>query len=208
VVKAIQGKIHKIAMEMVAFLGPASIILLLMACENPSESVNKLYAFDSLLQSQALHLAHAKAVLKKEVEMGGHRQQSIAQPKDSIAWSNELGIFNQLSAINKPVNRSSYTVTQQQDSLSNLFMKVIRTNKNLPLKEVKLYYLNTPVNLRKVEGRLNERNSLYKSARVLTVFFNEVDNKIMLTSYSIQGGQHMIFGDTVQFDIRASVTIH
>jgi hypothetical protein len=202
------GQVAKSTVLIKGTIGLVMVVVLLSgACSNPAANTEKIYAFDSLLQSQAYYLAQSRATLKKEVLMDGETQQSNLQPIDSLRWSNELEIFGQLSAMNKPVNADSYQVTQERDPQSNLHVKVFRASENLALKEVKLYYLNDLKSIRKIEGRLDEKNSLYKSARVLTMNFDEVNNKTMLTSYSISGGQHMILGDTVQFDIRAFITI-
>jgi len=37
--------------------------------------------------------------------------------------------------------------------------------------------------------------------------FEKINNKIVLTSYSIKGGQKMLLGDSVQFTVNGMVTL-
>ena len=64
-----------------------------------------------------------KAHLKKIVVLGGKEEEISLAPKDIIAWRNELEIFTALDVINKPINRSYYTIKDLSDSRSNLKVK-------------------------------------------------------------------------------------
>lgn len=186
----------------------ASCSLSLFSCSRSSTiRETELIAFDSLWREQVSALAEAKAELTKEVLMNGAVEKKSFIPKDTTAWMNELEIFQQLRAINKPVNIDSYVETISDDSLSNLKIRSLVSQKEIPLKELRVYYLNTQDKIRRIEAVINERNALYKSARTLSLTFSELNNKTILTSYSIQGGQHMILGDTVQFDIQSTIHI-
>jgi hypothetical protein len=184
------------------------IFLLLAACKNnPGDQKEAVFAIDSILIDQTKTLLQLQASVSKEVEMDG-LQKTAFTPKDSLAWANELQIFQQLAAINKPINLGVYKETIVEDSLSNLTIRSLKTDKKLPLKELNIYYLDSPEKIRKVEGYVSERNSLYSSARILTLHFSEVYNKTLLTSYSVTGGQHMILGDTVKFNIQSTIRVN
>jgi hypothetical protein len=183
-------------------------IFLLNACSNDIQvSSNQLLAFDSLWQAQVKTLTEAKAELTKEVRMKGSKQSVTSVIDDSLTWATELEIFQQIAGINKPGNRSYYRETILQDEFSNLLVRRLSTDEKLMVKEVRIYYLESPKNIRKIEAFTSERNILYKSARVLSLNFKEVNNKPVLTSDSIVGGQHMILGDSVQFDIQSTIRI-
>lgn len=178
------------------------------ACKNNvGKQKESVFAIDSILTSQTKTLLQLQASVSKEVEMDGLQKTEFI-PKDSLAWANELQIFQQLTSINKPVNLGVYKEIIFEDSLSNLTVRSLKTDKKLPLKELKIYYLNSPEKIRKVEGYISERNSLYSSARILSLHFSEVYNKTLLTSYSVIGGQHMILGDTVQFNIQSTIRVN
>lgn len=182
--------------------------LLLAGCRNnPVDQNEAVFAIDSILTNQSKTLLHLKASVSKEVEMNG-MEKTVFTPKDSLGWANELQIFQQLASINKPINQGVYQETVLADPSSNLTIRRLKTDKELPLKELKIYYLDSPEKIRKVEGYISEENSLYSSARVLSLHFSEVYNKTLLTSYSVIGGQHMILGDTVQFNIQSTIRVN
>lgn len=170
-----------------------------------TKQVRSLIAFDSLAQVQIQALTESGAQLTKVVTMNTTRDSTTFTPKDSLAWANELEIFQQISTINKPGNRDYYQDTLQDDSTSNLSIRNLTTDKNLVLKKVSIYYLESAGEIKKIEALTNDKNSLYKSARSLSLNFSRVSNKTLLTSYSIYGGQHMILGDTVQFEIQGTI---
>lgn len=166
-----------------------------------------MLAFDSVWNAQVKSLTEAKAELTKEVHMNGVTQSTTSVISDSLAWANELEIFQPIASINKPGNRSYYQETILDDESSNLTIRRLFTEEALIVKEVRIYYLESPNHIRKIEAITNERNSLYTSARNLSLNFSEVNNKTLLTSYSVEGGQHMILGDSVQFDIHSTIRI-
>ncbi len=183
-------------------------IFLFTSCSKDKQVVSdQLLAFDSVWNAQVKSLAEAKAELTKEVRMNGVIQSTTSVIGDSLAWANELEIFQPIASINKPGNRSSYQETILDDESSNLTIRRLFTDEALMMKEVRIYYLESPNNIRKIEALTSERNSLYTSARNLSLNFSEVNNKTLLTSYSVEGGQHMILGDSVQFDIHSTIRI-
>lgn len=195
-------------MKLTSTIFIVTFCLLITACKNNLDNQKEaVFAIDSILASQTKNLLQLQASVSKEVEMDGLEKTNFT-PKDSLAWANELQIFQQLATINKPVNLGVYQETVLADSLSNLTIRRLKTDKKLPLKELKIYYLGSPEKIRKIEGYISERNSLYSSARILSLYFSEVYNKTLLTAYSVTGGQHMILGDTVQFNIQSTIRVN
>jgi len=185
------------------------LLPMLASCgTNQKQTELKLFDFDRLLNNQARQLVKVKAVLQKDVQMQNKVEHITVPSLDSQRWMNELEIFQQLSQINKPVNRNSYSITDHDDIQSNLQVRAFHSNEQIPFQDIKIYYLETLSDIRKIEGTVNQQNPIYKSTRALTLNFNEVHNKHMLTSYSIKGGQQIIMGDTVQFNIQGFITIH
>lgn len=167
-----------------------------------------LYPVDSLLNAQANYLSYKKANVKKVVVLDGKEEEITVTPKSAVAWKNELEVFTALDVINKPINRNLYKVDESSDSRSNLTVKsFVTTEEDLPVKYFKIYYQGNPKRLRKLEAHFNELSSLYKSARELTMDFQQFGDTVVLTSYSIVGGQKMMLDDSVQYQIRGSLTV-
>lgn len=183
-------------------------LFLVSGCSRDQQTdADQLLPFDSLLQAQVKALTEVEAELTKEVRMNGATESTTFVPKDTLTWGNELEIFQQIASINKPANKSYYQETILDDTSSNLTIRSLKTNEKFVVKEVRVYYLEHPKSIRKIEAFTSDRNSLYKSARTLLLNFSEINNKTLLTSYSILGGQHMMLGDTVQFDIQSTIRI-
>ena len=179
----------------------------LVSCAD-GKKTKALYPVDSLLQAQANYLSARKAHLKKIVVLGGKEEEISLAPKDIIAWRNELEIFTALDVINKPINRSYYSIEDLSDSRSNLKVKAFTTTEDLPVRFIKIYYYQSPNKLRRLEAQFKESNSLYTSSRDLTMDFQQFGDTIVLTSYNIVGGQKMLLDDTVQYRITGSLGLN
>jgi len=179
----------------------------LVSCSE-GKKTKALYPIDSLLQAQANYLSARKAHLKKIVLLGGKEEEISLSPKDIIAWRNELEIFTALDVINKPINRSYYSIEDLSDSRSNLKVKASTTTEDLPVRYIKIYYYQSPNKLRRLEAQFKESNSLYTSLRDLTMDFQQFGDTIVLTSYNIVGGQKMLLDDTVQYHITGSLALN
>ncbi len=180
---------------------------LLFSC-NEKKEIAPLYNVDSLVSVQVSYLTSKHAGLRKEARIGPQYDDSTYTPKDTLAWSNELEIFRQLEVINKPINRNGYIIDDGLfDPASNLTVKAISALEKQPVRYLRIFYLNSIHKPRKIEALYNDGNALYESGRLLSMEFNQVGDKNILTSYSIQGGQKMILGDSVSFLIKGKIII-
>ena len=165
------------------------------------------YSIDSLLNRQVHFLASHGAAIDKVTTLGKKDSRVNLKPIDTIAWKKELEIFQVIDAINKPINRDAYTIETKADNRSNLTVKAFSIDKELPVKFVNIYFKNTSDRLRKIEAGYTESNALFHSSRVLSMVFEPIRDTAVLTSYSIVGGQKMLMDDTVQYDIKAYLTL-
>lgn len=185
-----------------------SIFFILFSCETKKSRTNNYYPIDSLIQSQIQFLTESKSLLTKKAEINGEEETSTFLPKDSSAWAHELDIFAELNAINSPVNAGNYTVENDvRDSTSNLSIHLITAKSALPIVYVKIFYLQAMSRIRRVEALYKEENSLLKGSRLLILEFEEINNKTVLVSYSIEGSQQMFLGDAVQFVVKGTIAI-
>jgi hypothetical protein len=172
---------------------------------NQRTDTTKLYNIDSLVTQQVQRLAAAKPKLQK-VALLGNENDSRTYTPDSAGWGRELEIFRQLEAMNKPVNRSNYLVDDNlYDPGSNLTVKAFTALEPLPVRSVRVFYDTDIQKPRKIEAIYDEENTLYKSSKNLVLEFQQIDNKNLLTSYSIDGGQKMILSDSVTFSVKGRI---
>src|SRR3982750_2015701 len=85
------------------------LLSLLLSC-NEKPRVVSMYNIDSLVTSQVKFLSDNKAKLEKTAFISGEKNDSVYIPSGQLAWKNELEIFSQLQAINKPINREYYII--------------------------------------------------------------------------------------------------
>jgi hypothetical protein len=184
-----------------------SLLLLICSCNRRAE-VATLYNIDSLVSAQVDYLSSKKATLYKTASIGREKDDSVYVPKDTLAWKNELDIFRQLHVINKPINRDYYIIDDGLfDPSSNLTVKAFSAIENLPVRYLRIFYQESIRKPRKIEALFHDQNELYKSGRLLIMEFQQINNKSVLTSYAIEGGQKMILSDTVAFLIKGKITI-
>lgn len=198
-------------------LKPIVCVLLLatlFSCQTGKNKNVALYNADSLITTQVAFLSEHKARLHKITKLGDKESEAATVPKSVKDWENELDIFRELASVNKPVNRRLYAVERSSDVKSNLEVKSFigqpepgKKKVEMPVKYLKVFYQNTPDNIRKIEAQYDESNALYTGSRFLKMEFQQVYNKTVLTSYSITGGQKIFMGDSVSYDISAFVTI-
>lgn len=177
------------------------------SCEEKQVETKYYYALDSLLNEQVIFLSQSKASLLKKATLDDKQELKTLVPDTSL-WKFELDVFAQLNDINKPTNASKYrTERDVKDATSNLLIYSIESIEKLPVSYLKVYYLNTLSDIRKIEGVYREESSLLNSARHLSMEFQNINNKIVLTSYSMTGGQKMLVGDSVQFSVHGTITL-
>jgi hypothetical protein len=182
-------------------------LILFSSCSQQKEKQVIYYPIDSLLKSQVNYLTEVKAKLSKDAAINGLSESNTFLPADTTAWQHELDIFFALNTLNKPINLGSYTLLTKPDSVSNLLIQSFSTTEELPVKYLNVYYLDSPSNIKKIEALYSEKNSLMRNSRLLTLVFKEVYNKNILSSYTIQGGQKMFLGDSVQFSVRGTISL-
>lgn len=191
------------------------LAIVLFSCSNKQKSKVSLFDIDSLTSAQVKYLTAHHAELKKTSSLGDSSSSASFTPKDTLAWKNELEIFNVLDLINKPINRNSFSIENQPDTKSNLSVKTFAIKsslpedekKNLPIEYLKIYYLNSIDKIRRIEGQYKELSMMNKTGKILIMEFQTVKDSMILISYSIAGGQKMFIGDSVQYKISSSVTL-
>lgn len=143
--------------------------------------------------------------MSKEAILGDARDHVEYVP-DSTGWKKELDIFRQLEAMNKPLNKTKYLIDDGlYDPGSNLTVKAFTSLEPLPVRSLRIFYDTDIQKPRKIEAIFDEENSLYESSKNLLLEFQLINNKNLLTYYSIDGGQKMILSDSVTFSVKGKI---
>jgi hypothetical protein len=183
------------------------IAFAIASCGSDETSVALFYPIDSLLDSQVRELTSSRAMLSKVATMGPGESGAEYIPADTTGWQKELEVFYQISAINKPVNKSSYSIEVGRDASSGLQLRTFSSSEEVPVRLLKIYYRDTPFLPERIEAKVTETNSMFKGSRHLELTFARKNDNIILSGYSITGGQKMFLADSVQYNINGRVTI-
>lgn len=190
------------------------VAVVITSCESARAPEAVFFPIDSLLEHQIAILIKSKATLHKITTLGNKAAPLDLTPANEQEWKDELDIFRDLSTINRYREANSYVIEDNlRDERSNLTVRsaTIRndldksTKQEIRIKYLKLFYERSRRNLRRLEARLAESNSMYGNERYLTMIFEDVYGKSLLTEYTIEGGQKIILGDTVNYKIEARI---
>jgi len=189
---------------MKVFFGVACVVLL-FSCNRQNLKYDKSYFdFDSLVNNQVQQIASAKARVIKKTFLNGKNDSTILLP-DTTHWKHELDAFQQLDVINKPLFKGNYQAINQEDDHSNLLVRSFTTKMKSPVPEVKFFYQDGYMKLKRIESVFNESNVLYSTSRKLTLEFEEQQGMAMISKYRVQGFQKMILSDSVKFSIEGKL---
>lgn len=180
-------------------------VIVLTACSGRKAiTKNDFYNFDSLVTTQVAKLKGFE--LNKSVSIDTTQDQTHLTP-DSSQWANELEIFRQLAQVNKATFRDAYTVNDIRDTNSNLTVREIKAQRDVPVSLVKLYYLRTPDDLRKVEATFVEENALYTNTRKMMMELVRLNNTNLVHRYRVESIQKFMVSDSVRFVIAGEVAM-
>jgi len=95
------------------------LLVLCVSCSQEKKSIHKYFDFDGLIDDQVSQLSQRMRVLDKAADVSGNKSDSTFLPSDK-GWQQELEIFRELEAINKPAFQQAYQVEDSlKDSKSN-----------------------------------------------------------------------------------------
>jgi len=178
----------------------SAMLLALAGCTGkPSATQNTFYNIDSLVSSQINSLKSRE--LNKTVSIG-EKQEQIKITPDTTQWKNELEIFRLIAQVNKPSFRDAYLVSDVRDTNSNLMVREIKAQREVPVPLMKLFYLRSLDDLRKIEATVVEENAVYSNSRRMVL---ELARNHELHSYRVEGFQKMVMSDSVRFVIEGTV---
>ena len=183
------------------------LIISLSACQSSikTQRANQFNA-DSLINALVHALNSQQAALTKATYMGD-KSYKIEIAGNDVNWEQELEIFRSLAQINKPTYDGLYRVHSISDTVSNLIIKSWICQKDAPLQTLRVYYLNTPDQLRKLEAIFSVSNFLYQSRKKMTLEFEAIDTPPHLESYQVEVHQRLIMSAAGDFTLKGFINI-
>lgn len=184
-------------------------IYLLPSCTNLDKaSTPALFPIDSLLEEQVLWLSQSNASIRKISIVNKLYDTAIVRPSGAEAWRNELQPLQNLGIINKPVYRQAYSRSvEENDANSNLKTLSFKSEQDVKVPFMKIYYLHSLLDPKRVDAIYAERNPMYDMRRNISIEFSTIDSRTILTSYRVEGGQKVFLGDTIAFSVQSSIII-
>jgi hypothetical protein len=185
----------------------AFAIVALTSCTQQKIATTETFLnFDSLINTQLQRLENHGYELNKSVQIDGKQEDTRFVP-DSAQWASELEIFRQLDAVNKASFRNAYVVSDTRDTNSNLTIREIKAEQDAPVSLVRLYYLRTPADIRKIEATWFEETALYTNTRRMIMEFESIGTGLTVNRYRVEGFQKMVMDDSVHFIIAGQIGI-
>lgn len=188
----------------------ASILLgflfLLSACNSSNTELGKVpdyFNMDSLIDSQVEKLKSINPELEKNAYLDG-KKESVSIHLDSTGWEKELKVFRDAN-IDKPAYYGYYErSSSQKDTFSNLLFDEysIEDDENVPVKSLKIFYLDTREAIKKIEIIMKDENELFESERHLLMNFESREDEPILNSYQVKGIQKLKLNDSVKYEMK------
>ncbi|HEX9649036.1 MAG TPA: hypothetical protein VGA21_00635 [Cyclobacteriaceae bacterium] len=186
------------------------VSLCLFSCSQAEQEVKtgELYfSLEKLVEEQVSILSSGTYQIKKTAFLNEKHDEKILKP-DSLGWLDELKLFRDAD-INLPSLRGVYEMVAGPGELTSNLQEI----DFIPVKEVqgvqyiKVFYAENRDDVRKIETRVTEVNSLFRGETILKLELRrDGENNLVLTSYEITGGQKMIMLDSVEYKITGLVT--
>jgi hypothetical protein len=112
---------------------------------------------------------------------------------DSSFWAIELAHLEQIDLNAPQLKGNLISFTGIEDSLSNLLINEYLINKKeIPIKKLRVYYLDEPDNIRVIHAELNSDNFIAQSTSSIDLWLNRYNNKLLIDSLRIRGSDKII----------------
>ena len=172
---------------------------------NPGKAPD-YFSLDSLIEVQVERLTVLNPKLEKSAILDGQRETKDIH-HDSVGWENELKVFRDAN-IDKPAYYGYYNLkTAQSDKFSNLLFDEysVRDDNDVPVKSLKIFYLDVKEALKKIEVVVIDKNELFNSERHLLMNFDNRQGSPLLSSYLVKGGQKLKFNEEVSYEMNGKL---
>lgn len=187
-----------------AFLG-LFLVLGFVSCNAPEETVSvktdKYFDLVGLLDAQSELLFEQKAVLQKKLMANGETESMSVRPDSTGQIKAELKLFYEAN-INKLGLDDAY-FTEELPGV-NGGRKVINTAKRTGpnVRLIEYDYFQGKIN--QIRVVVQDKNDIYTFEKEMTMNFESIDGREILSSYTITGKQQMVMKSDLNFSLEGS----
>lgn len=173
-------------------------------CERPQPPVSAeagaTYNLTAYLQQQREQLVREQPMVLKGVRTQDQDPEVVET--SAIDWEDELSVFEQAD-LNRPSLQEYYT--KQEEQLSD--GRTVITYTKLEDAEPQVHYLRLVLGpngqLHEMNARLQDKNIIFYSRRNISLSTDPQTGDI--SSYSVDGVQKMVFGDSLHYHVDANL---
>lgn len=158
---------------------------------------------DSLLDHQIQYLQTSTLELEKESRINS-TINTASLKSNEVNWSNELEAFRSISTINKPTYYDQFKIETLPDPKSNMIIKSWVTEE-LPVKNLKVYFLKSSNQIKKIEVELTQTNFVFSSNRKLNINFSAFGPFPAIEQYEINGTQKFFWEEPQQYSLKGTI---
>lgn len=130
----------------------------------------------------------------KKIEFNGISESRQIDFADTSFWKQELAKVTETN-LNSPLVRDYIELkSSSQDNYSNLKVDhyTIDSESKSLIKEVLIYYLDVPSEIRQISIRLNESNLVFQSETEIDLWLNRYQNLILIDSINVNSHEKTI----------------
>ncbi len=177
-------------------------LIALAACKPPATpSVqSNILNIDSLLSAQAKLLSTVS--IEKTLMVG---DSTFQRQTLQVNLEKELELFKEIGQINRPIYQRAYHTSIKPDTQSNLTIKEFQAVEDVPVKTIRLYYLNEPTQLKRLEATVATEDLYQSSEKKLILDFSILGDTVRLKSYGVSGDQQYFLGAPQYFSMSTTI---
>ncbi len=180
------------------------LAFVILSCDVKPKTISEKEAYfniEELLKKEIEYLLEQKAGLEKTVVSNSNQERIVTKPTSKEDWEAQLSLFIEAN-ISKPGLRGAYF----EESLTTLegLNKTIYSAKTskTAVQTFECFYRNDV--LAQINILMAERNSIFKSTKELSLYFNSSGDHIV--GFDVSGEEKMQLKDDLKFEIKAVVT--
>jgi len=180
-----------------------TFIILLLGCDTslPQQTNTHLFNLPDFTKKLIVNMSNRHPAVNKSFSLNGNKENKNINNTDSTFWSQELARLIDTD-LNSPKYLGAISVTpKQQDPDSNLLINSYSLTNitKLPLKSLRIYYLNDTTEIRKIDLMMTSDNLINASETSISLWINRYNGILLIDSLKITGKDKTLFQGTRQY---------